>query len=633
MTDSVDPSAHIRALHEQLLTALPFADTTDFADVAEGFIAAPATGTITAADGNVVWDNDAYGFLTGECPPSVNPSLWRQAGLSARQGLYRVTESVYQIRGFDISNMTLIEGDTGVVIIDPLTVSETAAAGLALYREHRGDRPVTGVIYTHSHADHFGGVLGVTTVADVEAGKLPIIAPEGFAEHAVAENVFAGTAMARRAAYQFGSALPRGVRGTVGTGLGTYIPTGSFSLVPPTVDVTVTGQQEIVDGVRIVFQLTPGTEAPAEMNIYLPDRRALCMAENAIHTMHNILTPRGALVRDAHIWAKYLTEAVRDYARHSDVVFSSHLWPTWGTERVVEFIELQRDMYGYLHDQTLRRLNQGEVGTEIAEDFPLPPALENTWHTRGYYGTISHNVKAVYQRYMGWYDGNPAHLWEHPPVASARRHVELGGGRDAMLVKARAAYDEGDYRWAAQILNYLIFADDTDTAPRDLQAATFEQLAYGAEAATWRNNFLSGAYELRNGTFGTPTTSTASPTLLNGLSVEQVFDGMALLVNGPKAWSLRSTIDWRITDQNRVHRVELRNGLLVHYDHTDEDLPAADVTFALTHPTLIRVLLAGDDFAAAATSGDIEITGDPGKLVELVSVLDELDRNFAIVTP
>ncbi|MEU7767706.1 alkyl sulfatase dimerization domain-containing protein [Nocardia sp. NPDC049190] len=633
MSTASEPSDFIIAAQQRAAAALPFADDADLADVERGFIAALEPGVVTSADGTVLWDNDSYAFLRAPCPASVHPGLWRQSGLVVEQGLFRVAEGIYQIRGLDLSNMTLVEGETGVVVIDPLISAETAAAGLALYRAHRGDRPVTGLVYTHSHADHFGGATGVTTTADVAAGLCPVLAPAGFLEHAVAENIYAGTAMARRAGYMYGAVLPRGPLGAVGAGLGQTTSVGTVTLIAPTLDVTATGQAETVDGVRMIFQLTPGTEAPAEMNFYFPDHRALCMAENATHTLHNVLTLRGALVRDPHVWAKYLTEAINLFARDSDVLFASHHWPTWGTERLVEFLALQRDLYGYLNDQTLRLLNQGYVGAEIAEMLTLPPAVANAWHTRGYYGSVSHNVKAIYQRYMGWFDGNPAHLWEHPPVESARRHVEFMGGGDEVLRKAQVSYEAGDYRWAAQVLNYLIFAEPGNVAAKQLQASTFEQLGYGAENATWRNFYLSGAYELRYGSFGTPTKSD-SPTMLAVLTVEQIFDAMALRVDGPKAWDQRVLVDWILSDENRTHRLELRNGRLTHFEVTDSmALPEPDAAFTLTKATLIRVLLAGDDFGVAVAAGDIAAEGDVSTLVELVGVFDAPDPDFAIVTP
>ncbi len=473
-------SATIVRQHAELAKALPFEDTDDFEAATRGFIGRLEPGVVKNAEGHVVWDIDSYAFVQGEAPETVNPSLWRQSQLLARQGLFEVVPGIYQVRGLDLSIMTLVEGDTGVVVIDPLISQETAAAALGLYRTHRGDRPVTGVIYTHSHVDHFGGVKGVTTQEDVDAGRVPVLAPEGLVTHAVSENVYAGTAMARRAGYMYGAALDRGPTGGVGAGLGQTTSTGSITLIPPTVYIATTGQEEVVDGVRMIFQMAPGSEAPAEMHFYFPDFRALCLAENATHTLHNILTIRGAVVRDPRAWAGYLTEAIDLFGDKSDVAFASHHWPTWGRDKVVGYLSLQRDLYAYLHDQTLRMMNAGMVGSEIAEAMVMPPALEQAWHTRGYYGSVSHNVKAIYQRYMGWYDGNPANLWQHPPVERAVRYLAFMGGADAVVDKARASYDEGDYRWVAEVLSHVVFAEPGHAEARELLADTLEQLGYGS---------------------------------------------------------------------------------------------------------------------------------------------------------
>ncbi|WP_241665893.1 alkyl/aryl-sulfatase [Prescottella subtropica] len=619
-------------MSETATQELPFSDVQDFEDAQRGFVGALDPAVVTNDSGDVVWDSGSFGFLDGECPATVHPSLWRQSKLCTMQGLFEVCDGIYQVRGLDLSNMTLVEGDTGVIVVDPLISAETAAAGLALYRAHRGDRPVTGVIYSHCHIDHFGGVKGVTTQEDVDAGRCPVVAPAGFVEHAVAENVYAGTAMGRRAAYMYGAALPRGPLGAVGAGLGPTTSTGTPTLIAPTVDVDHTGQTETIDGVRVEFQMTPGTEAPSEMNFYFPDRRALCMAENATHTLHNLLTLRGAPVRDPHVWSTYLTESIGRYAGRSDVLFASHHWPTWGTERLTEFLSVQRDLYGYLHDQTLRRINQGATGIEIAEEITLPPAIANAWHTHGYYGSVSHNVKAIYQRYMGWFDGNPARLWEHPPVESARRHVEFMGGADEVLAKARTSFADGDLRWTAQVLNYVIFADPGNAEAKALQADTLEQLGFGCENGTWRNFFLMGAYELRHGPIGTPTV-TASPDIAGALSVEQLFDAVALRVDGPRAWDADITIDWRVDDL--VHRTRLRNGLLVHFDLDDTTGQPSppDAVFTLSSPDLHRILLGGADMAALITDGSVTVAGDAAGLGELVSYLDGPDPDFAIVTP
>jgi alkyl sulfatase BDS1-like metallo-beta-lactamase superfamily hydrolase len=624
--DQKPPTAVIESANTEHLDGFPFADTRDFADADRGFIAALQPCVVKAADGRVVWDNDVYGFLTGDAPTSVHPSLWRQSTLAAKQGLYEVVEGVYQVRGLDLSNVSFIEGDTGIIVIDPLVSTETAAAALGLYRAHRGDRPVVAVIYTHSHVDHFGGVLGVTTQADVDAGKVAVIAPEGFTEHAIQENVYAGTAMTRRAAYMYGTVLARGPRGQVGCGLGQTPSTGEVAIIVPTLDIATTGETHTVDGVEIEFQMAPGTEAPAEMHFYFPRYRALCMAENATHNLHNLLTLRGALVRDPHGWSGYLTEAIDKFADRTDVVFASHHWPTWGQDRIVEFLSLQRDLYAYLHDQTLRLINQGHTGIEIAETFQMPPALQGAWHTHGYYGSVSHNVKAVYQRYMGWFDGNPARLWQHPPEAIAPRYVEAMGGIDRVVELARAAFDGGDFRWAATLLDHAIFTDEDHGGARALYADTLEQLAYGAENATWRNFFLAGATELREGNFGTPV-QTTSLSLLSQLTPEQMFDSFAISINGPKAWDLVLAIDVTFSDLGANYRLTLRNGVLVHRK-VAADPATATATVTVVNKLRLLMFATGD-----TTSPGVEMAGDATSMASLLGVLDKPDPSFGIVTP
>lgn len=610
--------------------ALPFNDRQDFEDTTRGFVGRSEERQITDADGRVVWDLDAYDFLRGaEAPGTANPSLWRQGQLLIEDGLFEVVPGIYQLRGFDLSVMSVIEGETGVIVIDPLISSETAAAAFALYTAHRGVRPVKAMIYTHSHADHFGGVKGIITDEQVAAGEVEVIAPEGFMQHAVAENVFAGTAMMRRAGYMYGAALEVGPAGQIGSGLGQTTSKGTVSLIPPTLDIKETGERHTIDGVEIEFQVTPGTEAPAEMNFYFPQHRALCTAENTSHTLHNILTIRGAVVRDAHAWAHYLTETIALWGDSLDVVFASHHWPTWGRERSVEFLAMQRDLYLYLHDQTLRMINQGATGAEIAETLALPPALEQQWHTHGYYGSVSHNVKAVYQRYMGWYDANPANLWPHPPEALATRYVAAMGGRDGALAVARQAWDDGDYRWCAEVGKHLVFSDADDTEARHLLADALEQLGFGAENGTWRNAYLAGATELRSGSFGTPTTT--SPDMVLALSVSQVFDSVAVRIDGPRAWDEHLRIVWRITDEDAVYLVELRNGALHH--HTVAAAPDGVTTFTLTRHALIGVVTGSLDFAAAVADGTVVVDGDPGVLGRLVALLAPIDPDFDIVVP
>jgi alkyl sulfatase BDS1-like metallo-beta-lactamase superfamily hydrolase len=628
--DSRGPRPEIAAANQAVRRRVDFADASDLDDERRGFLGTAAQSEIRDAEGRVVWDLDAYGFLAEDCPDTANPSLWRQSRLSAGHGLFEVVPGVYQVRGFDLSNMTLIEGERGVFVIDPLISTETAAAALALYREHRGERPVTGVLYTHSHVDHFGGVKGVLDSEEVAAGA-PVVAPVGFLEHAVSENVYAGTAMARRAAYMYGAALPKGARGQIGAGLGQTTSTGTVSLIPPTLDVTRTGQTESVDGIRMVFQLTPGTEAPAELNLHLPDHAALCTAENATHTLHNLLTLRGAQGRDPHAWARYLTEAIQLFGDDTDVAFASHHWPVWGRERVLGFLAEQRDLYAYLHDQTLRMLNQGLTGPEIAERMELPPALERAWHTHGYYGSVSHNTKAVYQRYLGWFDGNPAHLWQHPPVEAAARYVDYMGGADQVLNRARKAFQEGDLRWVVEVVNHVVFADPGNTDARSLQADALEQLGYGSENGTWRNFYLTGALELRHGSVGTPTVA-AAPDLLAALTLEQLFDALAIRVDGPRSWDADITVRWQLPDAAPI-TMRLHNGVLTHVTGTGPAAAAPDVELTLDEAALRAILLTSADPATLIAEGRVAITGAAGKLTELLGHLSEPDPDFAIVTP
>jgi alkyl sulfatase BDS1-like metallo-beta-lactamase superfamily hydrolase len=595
-------------------------DSFDFGDAERGRIAGLRPPEVTTADGRPVWDVAAFDFLRDECPDTVNPNLWRQSRLCAREGLFEVVEGVYQVRGIDLSNMSLLETDSGVLVVDPLVSAEVSAAGLRLYRAHRGDRPVVGVLYTHSHFDHFGGVLGVI---DADA-DVPILAPEGFLEHAVSENVYAGPAMLRRSAYYGGVNLERGPRGLVGMGLGLTASTGTPGLVAPNRTVTATGQEEVVDGLRLVFQLTPGTEAPSEMNVLLPQRRALCMAENATHTMHNLLTLRGAQVRDARVWSRYLNEALQCFAPQADVVFASHHWPTWGAERITAFLTAQRDMYAYLHDQTLRLLNRGYTGEEIAESLTLPERLRHISSTGGFYGSLSHNVKAIYQRYLGWYDGNPSSLWPHPPRATGKRYVELLGGVDNVVAKGRQYAADGDPRFAAQLLRHAVFAEPDHAAAREALADVYEELGFGAENGTWRNCYLAGAQELRDGI--PPMLMDVGASMAAALTVDQLFDSLAVRVDGARAAGVASVIDWEFTDLNTTHRTELSNGALIHWEVTTPPAGKAQAAYALTKQRLLAAL-AGHDVDSLAH------TGDSQALSRLLAVLDSPDPAFPIVTP
>ncbi|WP_338673550.1 alkyl sulfatase dimerization domain-containing protein [Streptomyces sp. SCSIO 30461] len=613
---------HAGAVSATRTDGLPHDDRQDFKDADRGFIAAFTGGAIKNKAGATIWDTDAYAFLSkaGDTPPkSVDKSLWRQARLVARQGLYKVTERIYQVRGLDISNMTIVEGETGVIVIDPLISAETAAAALALYRAHRGNRAVKGMIYTHPHLDHFGGCRGV--LPDGGPG-IPVLAPRGFMEHAVSENVYAGPAMVRRASYMYGTLLPKGADVQVGCGLGLTVSDGTVNLIPPTQYISATGQEVTVDGVRIQFQMTPGTECQEEMNFLFPDLRAVCMAENATHTMHNIITLRGAQVRDAHAWAGYLTEAISLYGGKADVAFASHHWPTWGNDSIVELLGQQRDLYGYLHDQTVRLMNKGMTGSEIAETLRLPPALERAWAVRGYYGSVSHNVKGIYQRYMGWFDGNPANLWRHPPVEEARRYVACMGGQGAVRSRAEQYARKGDLRFAVTLLNHAVFNDPKDTRAKRQLAEVYTRLGHASENAVWRNFYLTGAQELTKGV-GKAKGQAFGPDVYASLTIGQLIDGMAVRINGPKAWGLKLAVDWHIGDD--YWHLVLTNGVLTWTSGTKPG-PAAGLTMTMTRDQLLVMLL------TKSTKG-ITMTGNPLLLVTLMAVLDEPDMHFAIVTP
>ena len=621
-------TAHTAASLAAARMELPFTDEADFVNARRGFLAPLTERILTATDGRVLWDLDAYGDVTGECPASVHPSLWRQAQLVLFHGLFEVVPGIYQVRGQDLSNMTLVEGTTGVIVIDPLVTTETAAAALDLYRSVRGDRPVTAVIYTHSHVDHFGGVAGV--LPDSGATGIPIVAPEHFVEHAASENLHAGTAMARRAGFMYGTHLPKGPWGQMTCGLGPEPAAGRVSLVPPTIEITTTGQRIVIDGVPIEFQMTPGTEAPAEMNFHFPDHRALCMSENATHNMHNVLTLRGAQVRDARDWARFLDESIDLFADRSDVAFASHHWPTWGREAIVDHLSKQRDLYAFIHDQTLRYMNKGYTGIEIAEELRLPPSLARSWHCRGYYGSLNHNVKAVYQRYMGWFDGNPAHLWPHTPENSAVRYVEYMGGADAVLERAQRSFDDGDYRWVAEVVNHVVFAEPTNDRARTLLAEAYRQMAYASENATWRNFFLTGAQELTEGVAAIVPRNDVF-AMLSQLSVRQVFEVVSIRLIAERADDDRFLIEWALGDTDEVWTARLSNGVFsAALGRRSADV---DLRIETTRGDLLFLVLGFLSLDQAVASGSTRFEGDPSVLSRLHELIDSVDPAFPIVTP
>lgn len=630
MTQPKDATEATRRFNEAFAKSLPPDTREDFDDAGRGFIGSIPNARIEAAGGRVVWDMSPYAFEADgtPAPATVNPSLWRQAQLNTRHGLFEVTPGIYQVRGFDISNVTFIEGKTGYIVVDPLTSAEPAAAALKLMRQHRGDKPVTAVIYTHSHVDHYGGVRGVLSDDDIKQG-LRIIAPEGFLQAAVSENVLAGNAMVRRATYMFGALLPRGPRGHVDSGLGKQSSQGAVSLVPPTESITATGTRHTIDGVDIVYQLTPDTEAPAEMNFYFPQFKALCMAENCTCHLHNLYTPRGAQVRDAKGWSRYINDAIRLFASDADVEFASHHWPRWGRDRIIAFLTKQRDLYKFIHDQTLRLANHGLTPIEIGETLKLPPSLAAEWHTRSYYGTLNHNAKAVYQRYLGWFDGNPARLFPHPPVEAARRYVALAGGADALLAKAREAFAAGDYRWVAELVNHLVFAEPGNAAARDLQADALEQLGYQAESGPWRAIFLTGAQELRTPPKAARRRGQAGAQL-RALPDDELLDALSVRLNGTKAGARDIAFGLQFEGSTQRWRVSVENAVLHHeVDAAD----AATPLIRLGRDALIDLAAGETTLDAAIADNRVRIEGDSAPFADFLALLDRFEFFFALVEP
>ncbi|MCC5811751.1 MAG: MBL fold metallo-hydrolase [Ectothiorhodospiraceae bacterium] len=622
-------------INKAWLRRLPFEDREDFDNARRGFIAEFGQSVIRRANGKVAWDFHAYRFLdSDEAPPTVNPSLWRLARLNNISGLFEVCPRIYQIRGFDLSNMNIIEGDNGLIIMDPLVSSEVARAGLELYYRHRPHKPVIAVIYTHSHVDHFGGVKGVTTEADVREGRVRIYAPDGFMEETVSENVFAGTAMNRRAQYMYGGLLPRGPRGQVDAGLGKATSIGTTTLIPPTDLIVQPIETHNLAGIEIEFQLTPGTEAPAEMNLYFPQLRALCVAENACRCQHNILTIRGALVRDPRVWSYYLGQTLARYGDRSDVLFAQHHWPTWGQQNIVEFLADQRDMYAFLNDETLRLINHGLTPMEISEHLKqLPEPLAKKWYARDYYGSVSHNVRAVYQRYMGFYDANPAHLNPLPPVESAKRYVEWMGGMQEVMKKARASFEAGEYRWVAQVVNQAVFADPDNREARELQADALEQLGYQTENTTWRNAYLTGAQELRHGVrpIGVKGGLGVPPDLVRALTPELFFGFLGIRLNAEKAAGIDMALNWEFPDLGECYAITLRNRVLTHLAGARHDRP--DASMSMKKETLDRINLRQQTFEQAMDDGSMTVTGDVSRISALFGMLDSFTADFDIVTP
>ncbi|KAA1045164.1 MBL fold metallo-hydrolase [Pseudocitrobacter sp. 73] len=624
---------HTKSANEALYNQLPFSDNTDFSNAHKGFIAALPSNVITGDKGNVVWDPQQYDFIKEgtKAPDTVNPSLWRQAQLINIGGLFNVTDGVYQIRNLDLSNMTIIEGKTGITVIDPLVSAETAKVGMDLYYKNRGKKPVVAVIFTHSHVDHYGGVRGVVSEADVASGKVKIYAPAGFMKEAVSENIMAGNAMSRRASYMYGNLLKPDVKGQVGAGLGTTTSAGTVTLIEPTNYITETGQQENIDGLTYDFMMAPGSEAPSEMLWYVKEKKMIEAAEDVTHTLHNTYSLRGAKIRDPLAWSKYINDVINRWGGDAEIIIAQHHWPTWGNNNVVNLMKSQRDMYRYINDQTLRLANKGLTRDEIADNFKLPSGLANSWASQGYYGSVSHDVKATYVFYLGWFDGNPATLDELPPEASAKKFVEYMGGADAIMQKAKADYAQGHYRWVAQVTSKIVFANPDNQAARHLEADALEQLGYQAESGPWRNFYLTGAQELRNGVVKGPTPNTASPDTVRAMSPEMFFDYLAVHINGEKAANAKAIFNVDLGNDGGKYKLELENGVLNHTANVQAD--NADATITLNRTTLNKIILQEETLKQAQTEGDVKITGDSAKLDQMLSYMDKFEFWFNIVTP
>jgi len=617
---------------QQLLKTLPFTDTEDFQLVKKGLIKRPQKVEIKDDSGNVVWELGNYDFLKDAAGnETINPSLERQAILNMAYGLYQVTDRIYQVRGYDLSNISFIKGDTGWIIIDPLLTAPTAKAAFQLLTQELGKFPVHAVIYSHAHADHFGGVKGVVSQEDVDSGKVQILAPRGFMEHAIKENVLAGNAMTRRATYQYGNILKKGAKGQVDAAIGKGLSTGVIGLIAPTREIIKDEETLIIDGVEMVMQNTPGTESPAEMNTFFPQFKTIWLAENVIGTVHNIYTLRGAEIRDAQAWSKYINKVIHRFADKSEVMFASHSWPRWGRDYIVEVLEKQRDLYGYLHDKTLNLANRGVTINEIHNELVVPDILAHEWYNRGYHGSYSHNVRGIINKYLGFYDMNPANLNKLSPADSAKKYVSMMGGAEKILQQADKAFAKGEYRWVAELLNHLVLAEPENMKARMLQADTLEQLGYQSESAGWRNNYLVAAYELRNGLPESAAATKAGPDLIKAMSTELIFDFLGVRLNTDKALDKSFSINMILPDINETFLLELKNAHLNNIANVTSQ--KADVSVTINRKDLNLLLLKQVSFQQLLKNGAMKTNGDPMIFGQLLTMMDDFPFWFNIITP
>jgi alkyl sulfatase BDS1-like metallo-beta-lactamase superfamily hydrolase len=624
------PSKYTVEMQEKLRASLPFEDKRDFEEQKKGFIAAPPYKQIMAEAGHVAWDMGSYEWLLqGKDFDSIHPSLQRQAVLNMNYGLYEVMPGIYQVRGYDLANITFIKGKTGWIVFDPLTAKETAAAALKFINEQLGERPVVAVVYSHSHADHFGGVRGVVDEEDVRSGKVKIIAPVGFMDHAVAENVYAGNAMTRRLFYQYGVLLPRSPFGHVDQSIGKNTAAGNLGLIPPTVIIEKDFEEMTVDGVRMIFQNTPGTEAPAEMNTYFPDMKAFWAAENIVATVHNIYTLRGALVRDALEWSKQINVALYRFGREAEVMFASHSWPRWGNERVQEVMRAQRDIYANLNNDVLHLANQGVTVNEVHNVYRPPKSLQEQWAAHSYHGSEEHNSRAVINRFLGYWDANPATLIPLSPRDSAPLYVEMMGGAKKIMKKGKELYDQGKYRHAMEILNRLVFAEPDNQAARDLLADVYEQIAYQKESPSVRNSFLAGAYELRNGIPTGASPKSSGPDMIRAMTTGLWLDFLGIRLDSSKAEGVEFVINLVTPDNGEQYVVELSNSTLTNIKGFQAE--DADLTVTINRSDLERTMMGAVSFDEQIKTGKATLVGDRKPYEQLKGMLVQFDMGFEIL--
>ena len=614
---------------------LDFSDRREFANAERGWLDNAEGRIIDGDDNRSAWDLQSYGDLNRDAPDTVNPSLWRNTQLNAKAGLFEVCDGIYQVRGFDMANTTFIRTDHGWIVFDVLMCKENMKAAKELMENRFGPLDIKAVLYSHSHVDHFGGVEGVITreqVADAKlslkkqlaSGKTLVLAPAGFLKHAISENVYAGIAMARRAQFQYGTVLDKGEKGALSVGIGMGQSTGTVALIAPTYEIGEDVPKLTIDGLEIEFQLTPGTEAPAEMNAYFPKYRALWMAENCTGTLHNLYTLRGAQVRDANDWAKYIIEADQRFCDKTDVVFQSHNWPHWG-EEIHEYLLNTAAIYKFIHDQTLHYMNQGYTSTEVAAMLTLPEKLEKVWYTRPYYGTLAHNAKAVYQKYLGWYDANPVNLNPLPPSDTAKKLVEYLGSTDAVLRKARKDFEKGDYQWVAQITKELVFADPSNQKARNLCADALEQLGYQAESGAWRNAYLMGAAELRKGNLsGLARTANGLGSAMKEMTVDMLLDYISILTDANAAQNDDVTLNLIVTDVNERFYVTRKNGILLSY--SGENRPDAQATVTCKRLQLLALM-------QGQQAGQVQVSGDATALKRLLAYASKFEKTFNVIEP